>query len=482
MNMKNLLYFFIFISFGLFAQSGYKIDVKIKGLKDTTAYLGFFLQENTYIKDTARINHEGACRFEGSGILPQGIYFLVLDKTRLFDFVVGHQQHFTLETSTEDYGKKMIVKGDDDNRLFFDNLLFEQERHKEAEPFIKVLRDSTLKEDQKKPARENFEGISKKVMAYQQTIIEKYPKTVTARLMNMYRPVHIPEPPVKANGNIDSTFQLKYYRQHYFDNFGLGDEAMLRTQKVIYWDKVKDYLDKLFIQHPDSISKAIDGLVSVAKSNQNTYKYLVWNSIVNYQNPEIMGLDQVYVHLIDKYIASGQMDYWLDKKTVQNLKDHANKLRRAAIGSIGPNLIMPNENLQPKAMYDLKNKYTIIFFFLPTCSHCREETPKLVDFYHKNKKKFDFEVYAVSTDTSMKEMRNFIKEMKTPWTTVNGPRSFSKTHFRELYYAELNPTIYVLDSRRKVIARKLGADQLEAFFTNYEKMINTPGKATGIGH
>ena len=47
---------------------------------------------------------------------------------------------------------------------------------------------------------------------------------------------------------------------------------MLRQQKIVYWDKVKDYLDKLFIQPPDSIAKAIDNLVFVAKNNPATYK------------------------------------------------------------------------------------------------------------------------------------------------------------------------------------------------------------------
>jgi thiol-disulfide isomerase/thioredoxin len=397
----------------------------------------------------------------------------VLGKQSVFNFIVGYDQQFTLETSSEDYNKKMTVKGDDDNRLFFENLLFEQECHKEAEPFVKVLQDSTVKkEDQKKVARESFAEISKKVLTYQRSIVEKYPKTVTARLLNMNHPVQILDPPKKADGSIDSTFQFQYYRQHYFDNFGLGDEVMLRQQKIVYWDKVEDYLDKLFIQQPDSIAKAIDNLISVARNNQTTYKYLVWKCIVNYQNPDIMGLDQVYVHLIDKYIATGEMDFWLDKKTIQNLKEHANKLRRAPIGAIAPNLVMQNERLQPKSMYDLKNKYTILYFFKPSCGHCREETPKLVSFYNNNKNKFDFDVFAVSTDTALTEMKNFIKEMKTPWITVNGPRSYIKTHFMELYYAELTPTIYIIDRQKTIIARKLGVEQLEGFFNNYEKMGN----------
>lgn len=469
-----LVVVFALLSLCSSAQEGYKIDFKVKGLKDTTIYLGYnlayYLKEQTYIKDTTIVDRNGTFTFKGNTPLSQGVYFLVLDKISIFQFVIGSDQHFLMETSADNYVENMVVKGDDDNRLFFENIRFERERHKEAEPFIKVLKDSTVNEVEEKTAREGFNKISKKVLDYQQILIEKNPGTVTARILNMNRPIQIPDPPKKANGNIDSTFQFRYYRQHYFDHFPLGDEVMLRTPKVFYWEKVKDYLDKLVVQHPDSLNKALDGLINIAKSNQSTYRYLVWNCIVNYQTPDIMGLDQVYVHLVDKYLVSGEMDYWLDKKTVQNLKDYAGKIRRAPIGSIAANMIMQDENLQSRSMHDIKNKYTILFFFKPTCGHCREEAPKLVDLYKRSKNKLDFEVFAVATDTSMKEMKDFIKEFHTPWITVNGPRSYIKTHFSELYYAETTPTIYITDEKKKIIARRLGVEQIEDFLLNYERV------------
>lgn len=287
----------------------------------------------------------------------------------------------------------------------------------------------------------------------------------------MHKQVSIPEPPKKADGTIDSTFQLRYYRQHYFDNFGLGDEVMLRVPKVIYWEKVQNYLDKLFIQQPDTLFNAVDKLIRVAKQNQDTYKYLVWNAVVYYQNHSIMGLDQVYVKLVDKYIASGEMDYWLDKKTVSQVKEYAGKLRIAPIGTKAPNLIMQDAKLQPRSMYDIKSKYTVLFFFKPSCGHCREETPKLVTLYNAKKKLLNFEVFAVATDSTMKEMKDFINDFKTPWITVNGPRSYIKEHFSKLYYAELTPTVYVLDENKKIIARRIDVESIDDFIENYEKMM-----------
>ena len=139
------------------------------------------------------------------------------------------------------------------------------------------------------------------------------------------------------------------------------------------------------------------------------------------------------------------------------------------LGRMGSNLIMQDEKLQPRSMYDIKAKYTILYIFSPTCGHCREETPKLVKFYNESKTKFNFEVFAVSTDTSMKLMREFIKEFKTPWITVDGPRSYLKEHFQKLYHSDTTPTVFILDDKKKIIAKKLPVNKLEDFLTKHEK-------------
>ncbi len=470
--MRPLFTLLLFVlSSSAFAQNGYRIDFKIAGLKqDTTAYLGSYYQEKLFAPDTAKINAKGEFRFEGSKPLPHGVYFLLVDKTRLFEFVIGTQQKFSLETTTDDYIKNMVVKGDEDNKLFFENILLITSKQSEIQPLVKILQDSSISEERKQETRKSYNEISKTIIDYQQSIITKHPTTATARVLNINRPIVVPDPPKKPNGNIDSTFQLRYYRQHYFDNFPLGDEITLRTPKVQYWPKVQEYLDRLLIQHPDTITNALVKLISIAKQNQETYKYLVWNAILDYQNHKIMGLDEVFVNLSDKYIATGEMDYWLDKKSGKNVMEQADKVRLGLIGSTGKDLTMLDDKLQPRSLYDLKSNYTILFFFKPTCGTCREEAPHLVSFYNANKKKFGVEVFSVSTDTSMSDMKKFIKDFNITWTTVNGPRSYSKTHFSKLYYAESTPTIYILDDKKKIIARKIGVDQMEGFLENYERL------------
>jgi len=470
MNMRLSVLCILLVAFySSFAQTGYKIEMKVKGLKDTTAYLGYYYGESTFIKDTARINSIGEFVFDGKQSLPHGVYFLVLNKTRIFEFVVSNTQRFALSTNTDDYVRNMVVSGDVDNKLFFENMTFNMERHKEAEPLIKILQDTTMKEDDKKDARAAFAKINDKVMTYQDEIIAKHPATLTARIFKASKPVQVPEAPKRADGTIDSTFQLKWYRQHFFDNFDLADDAYIRMPRPMYQEKIYEYLNKLFVPQADTITKAIEFIVSKARKNQETFKYSVWMCVVKYQNPEIMGLDEVYVNLYDKYFAKGEMDFWANEKLRKDLKETANRLRKSLIGRQGANLIMQDSKLQPKSMYDIRSKYTILFIFDPDCSHCKEETPKLVNFYNTSKKKFDLEVYAVSSDTSMTKMKNYIRDMSMPWITVNGPRTYVG-NYQDLYDAPTTPTLYILDEKKKIIGKKIPVERLLDFFTNYEKV------------
>lgn len=460
-------------------KPGYAIRFSINGLKDTTVFLGYYYGESTFVRDTARVDKSGRFVFDGKKALPQGVYFVVLDKTRLFDFVIGDNQHFAIQTDASDYIRKAVISDDTDNQLFFENMRFNMERNKEAEPFVKVLQDSTIKDTQQiAAAREGWKKINEKVIAHQKEIIARHPHTMTARLLKTQQRIEIPEPPQRPDGTIDSAFQLRYYRQHFFDNFDLSDDALIRLPQPLYSQKVNEYLDRLYVQQADTLKKVITQLVEKAKTNTETYKYLVWVLTIKYQKPEIMGLDELFVYLYDTYYASGQMDFWINEKLKKNLKDHADQLRKSLIGRTAPNLIMLDANQQPRSLYNLKNKYTIVYFFDPDCGHCKTETPKLVSFYNKNKQRFDLEVFAVSADTSMQKMRDYIKEMKMPWITVNGPRSYVGS-YHDLYDAQTTPTLIILDDKKKIIGKKIVSEQLEEFFTKYERIKKLEGKTPG---
>src|SRR5688572_28157546 len=191
----SLLVAALLMSLSAIGQPGYKIDFTIKGWKDTTAYLGYFQGDQTYVRDTARVNAKGEFTFEGSKPLLQGIYILVVEKSRLLDFVVGADQRFSVETEKENMIKAMKVTGDDDNKVFFDYARFDLDQRIKAEPLVKVLRDSSLREDAKKDARESFRKVSEDVITYQSELIKNHSTTMTARYLKAQREVEVPPTP-----------------------------------------------------------------------------------------------------------------------------------------------------------------------------------------------------------------------------------------------------------------------------------------------
>ncbi|MDN5200457.1 thioredoxin-like domain-containing protein [Fulvivirgaceae bacterium BMA10] len=448
------------------AQDQYNLKFKIEGLKDTTVYLGYYYGESTYLQDTTRINDRGEFAFTKSTKLTEGMYFLVLNNTKIFDIAIGKDQDFTIETSTSDYIRAMKISGDIDNELFHKSLLFNGERYMKAQPLLAVLNDSTASTNEKNNAQKSFDLLNKEVRNYQKKVIEENPDAIVSKLFIGQNRVEVPNTP---NGESDSRFKLNYYKKHFWDNFNLSDEVMIRLPEPFYFRKMEEYLDNLFVQSSDSLTPIIDYLVEKSSHNQETYKYMVWNLTLKYQNPKFMGLDQIFIHIYDKYFETGEMDYWANETLKKNLKERADQLRKSLIGNIAPNMIMLDSKLAPKSMHDIKNKYTVLYFYDPDCSHCKEETPRLNEFYKKTK--FDVEVFAVCSDTSMVKMNNYIEENNLTWISVNGPRTYTGA-YQESYDANTTPTIFLLDENKRIITKKLEAAKLEDFIRNYEKSQN----------
>lgn len=471
-RMRFLFVVVIVFSYTQNFGQGYELRFDVKDWKETTVYLGHYYGETTYLSDTAQSNMKGEFVFQGQKPLNyRGFYFVAISNsgnvTAQFHFIIGDNQRFKLITYGDDFVKNMKVVGDDDNSLFFENVRFSAQKHREADPYLKVLRDSSTSKLKRKNANNAYEKISKTVIEYQNDIVKLYPKTLTAKIIKAYQPVQVPDVLTEAKETANETFRFRHYREHFFDNFDLAEPGLLCLPQPLYKNKLDEYLDKLHVAKPDSIVSAIDKVIAVAKNNKETYKYAIRLVLFKYQQPEIMGLDEVFVSLYDKYIASGEMNFWLDQKTKNNLKEHAERLRKSLVGKLGENLIMQDANLKPCSMSDISNKYTVLYVFDPDCGHCREETPELVTFY--NSKKFDIGVYAVCADSSIQKMKSYIKEMKMTWTTVNAHRTYTKW-YQDLYDAITTPSLYVLDRNRRIIAKKIPVDKLGDFLTQYEKL------------
>jgi peroxiredoxin len=453
----------IFLSATAFAADpeGYNIKISAKGLKPgSMCQLARYYGDKQYIMDSAKVNEKGDVVFKGTEKWPQGIYlFVPPGKSRYFDFVMDEGQNFSIETDTTDFVKSMKVKGSEENKFFYDYQNFMSARQKSVEPLKAAY--TRLKDKNKDSAKiisDKMAAIDKEVKEYKDNFIKNNPKTFVAKLFKAMDEPVIPEAPLLANGKKDTTFAYHYYKTHYFDNFDLTDDRLLRSP--IFHNKIKQYMDKLTPQIPDSIDVSADYLVEKSRPNQEVFKYLVYWLTYTYESSKIMGMDAVFVHMVDKYYVTKQA-FWVDSTQQYKITKRAAELKPVLIGKKAPMINMPDSTGKYISLYDIKSKYTVVVFWDHGCGHCKKEIPKLAEVYTKKLKAKGVQVYAVETEDKPEDWKKFIRDNKLNWVNVQELDDYKRAVTKKMYDIYSTPVIYLLDENKIIKAKRIESDQLE---------------------
>lgn len=441
------------------AQQGYSIRFKIKGLKDTTAIIAHYYGDNQYIpKDTSRIDSKGSLEFSGKKELPEGVYLLVLPKNRYVEFLVG-EQFQSLEFDTVDAIATMKVKEGKENQVFYDYQRFMAEKTKEAGPLRNAM-SKTKNKDSLALFQKRMDAIDAEVKANREKMFTENPNSLSVKLFKAAQEPEVPAALSKSDSTKEAAF--RYFKTHFLDNIDLTDDRMVRTP--LFHSKIEQYITKLTIQIPDSINKEADYLLNKAKGKE-VFKYLVWWITNNYEKSQIMGMDAVFVHMAKNYYCNGKA-YWVDTATVRKICDRMRLLDPILIGKKAPNMWLTDSSGKLHTLDGFKAKSTIVYFWDPNCGHCQKETPKLYEFWEKNKAR-GIDVFAVTIERKPEEWKKYIREKKLNWLNVWD--SYTATDFRNMYDIYSTPVIYLLDEKKKILAKRIGVDQLEDFYDNYFK-------------
>ena len=468
MKKTNILFtLLLLLSFPLavVAQDGYEIKVAIDKFEAEEMYLGYFYGENQYIKDTLRTNEGKYFIFKGEEKLPGGVYMIIIPPNNEFVQILidDEDQHFTIEGSMDDLVERTKITGSDDNERYYEYLKYLNK----IRPQQSLLREKkTGMVEREMPTDEIDKGLKElddKVFSYQDDIIKKYPSSLTALLIKATKEIDVPE--FEGTTEEVGTKQYLFFKNNYFENVDLSDPRMIRTP--IVHSRVDYYVNNLTAKHPDSISQSVDYILNGFSEKSDGYKYYLIHFLNKYASSKIVGMDGVYVHLVDKYYAKGVAP-WIEMDDLNKMKRNANTLRPILIGKTAPDIKMYLEDSTTINLHDLNSKYTVMFFWDPNCGHCKKSIPVLIDMYEKMKAR-GVEVFAVCTKTGSEagECWDLVKEKDMGrWINVNDPLISSR--YKITYDVQRTPQIFVLDENKKIISKKIGAAQIEQVIDYYE--------------
>ncbi|MBC7383166.1 MAG: DUF5106 domain-containing protein [Bacteroidia bacterium] len=453
-------------------DEGYNISITIKGYPNKKFFLGYYFGDKQYLRDSTTSDKTGKMVFKGDKPLEGGVYLLAsAEKNLIFDFVIS-EPVFTLETDTADLVNNMKIKGSPENDVFFTYTKYTTKMGKEAMKLDEGIKTAKDKNDtaQTRILTDNYRVITTDLVNYRKNIMTQYPSTLISKIFKMMVDVDVPPAPLNNMGEIiDSNFQYHYYYNHYFDNFDWSDNRIVRTP--VFHQKLEYFMLKLTPQIPDSIISSANYILKKSEAGKENFKYCLFWITNHYETSNFMGMDKVFVHMVDQYYTKGKA-FWVDETLLFKMKDRADQLRNNLLGSKGPNLNMMDTSNVYHTLYNLKADYTLLIFWDANCGKCKEEMPKLKVLYNemnpKGAKTKYFDVFGVSLTPDAKEWQKYLRENKLPWLNVYDPNN--ETNFRRLYDIYSTPVLYLLDVNKKIIAKRLNVDQLREFIKEYEKI------------
>lgn len=499
--MKKLLVAFIFYctSFLATAQTGYEITIDLKNCNDTLAYLTFYRFDKTLIKDTCTTIKNGRIVFSGKTKLDTGIYSLVgQQKTILFDFFIDDDtQKLQLKSEAgPNINKELTALNSERQNEFFTYLKFLGEQNK---AFFEYKQQHVLatQKDSLELSKKQIE-LEQTIANYEENFIAKHQGSYIAKVINLKTEKTLKNVPTAANGRPDSTAVYNYYKNNFWRNVDLKEDAIMRNPFL--FSKMKTYFDKVVITHPDSVAVEIDKLLLKMKPESLLFKLTLAHLTYTYESSKLMGFDKVFVHLSDKYFKTGKANgIYDDPDVVNRIIKRADKLKPLLVGAKAIDLSMiraedfskmkamgfedaKNSDEMTKVFYknvnevnkmwvklsEVKADYTILVFWDVDCGHCQKEIPVLVKAYNELlQEKKDVKVYSVYMQHEGEKYLKYIADNQLPFINL-----YDGAHYNnaiEKYDVYSTPVIYVLDKNKVIKAKRIDAANVKTIINAIEK-------------
>ena len=448
-------------------KNGYKIDITIHGLQDSSIYLAYHFGDKQYIKDTIKLDKSGSGAVSGKTLLPQGIYMIVLPGRKYFEILISDDQNFGLTCNYADYIGSLKFTGSEENTAFVEYQKKWVVLQQKASAITKRIQNNRQNTDSLKLLTTLQKKQEVEMETYLKSVISANHNNLLATLVKALLPVDVPSyTPPAGISNPDSVkwvWNYNYNKNHFFDNIDLTDERLLRTP--ILYSRLDAFFTNVLIQSPDTINKEIDKLIKKCEGDYKIFQFVSVYLFNHFRESQIMGQDAVMVKIADDIYLSGKAD-WVSDEFKRDLKRQIDLIRPNLIGKKAVNIVMDSYKGIFVSLYDVNKDFTVLYFWEPDCGHCQEATPKLKAYYDKPKD-YSVEIFAVCTTADKAKWAKYIEDNKLTW--INGWDPERLSHFDYYYNVQSTPTVYILDKNKKIIAKKLSVSEIGSFIDNYRK-------------
>ncbi|MDR1973086.1 MAG: DUF5106 domain-containing protein [Bacteroidales bacterium] len=489
MNRKNII--FVIASLLLFASTisaqtkakatakdkPFQLTVKMKNYPDSLKnilLLGRYYGSSQYIIDTIRYNPK-TNEYVVSSDTPKegGLYLLITNDRRYAEIIIDKDQNYTIETTYPDIMTGIKFIGSPENQLYQDfaeSGTEDMKKLKELNDQYKATSDAgdTVKLEK---IKSEVSGIYKAMEDKKEQFVKEHPEHLMSILFKAQKEVHVPAAPDDVPDSLKQDWQYEYYKNHYFENFDLCDDRVVRTP--LFHQRLADYCDKVLkMQLPDTVKFALERLIEKTRCAPELFKYAVWYTVDKYQRSDIIGQDAIWVYLAKRYYLTGDA-FWASQAIIENFKKRIDRLEPLLIGNVPPEFACPDTTIETPnerwvSVFSSKKKYTIVIFWSITCGHCKRAIPKWHELYKEKGEELGLDVITICKDFDIPAWKKYIRENHLEdWINLNGKTA--TLDYNDTWDVQSTPVVYILDRNHRIVTKRIDYDVAEPIIRYWER-------------
>ncbi|MCF6348493.1 MAG: AhpC/TSA family protein [Flavobacteriaceae bacterium] len=378
-----------------------------------------------------------------------GIYRLIYDiKNRLFVDFIYDNENISLTLNPKKPNQSVIFTASENNKIYQNYLKKIQPIQQKLDSLQTVYFNLSDKATEKK-----FSNLYQKNYTNLTATQQQFEAQSTGKLVNHF---------IKASARYNAEDLIKSpaeylasVKEHFFDNIDFNSKTLLNSTFIN--DKINDYIFHLNTSDDKKIltelyKEAITTVVSKTKTNPNFSKGIQEGLLYTFAKQEnISMVNNVLNHYLQLPNELQDPDF------IGDIKGQL----KTAIGNIAPNILW-SEDSKSKSLHMLSDSsYYLVVFWSSSCGHCLKELPLLKEYL---KDKNNVEVLSIGLETEESKMSWKDETYYYPdWIHIYGKDKWKNKFVRD-YGVNATPSFFILDAKKKILAKPDDVEELKVFF------------------
>lgn len=443
--------------------------------KDRQVLVAYYNGTGWAVYDSLRIDDNGEAVHTFKNTLP-GLYSIVIpvgSQQMIRDIVLDKDT--LISFNMDEKGVMLFPKGSD-NDIFYSNAQQLQalsaivtQRSKE---YADVAKQQTLTKKQAERYEAAIKAAQKNLDQALQSFKTSYPTHILTLMNSMRSAVHFSS---ELKTDKDTLAYRQLLKNNYF-NDAIWQDARIRRLSVFY-DYLNDYFNNVVEKDPDSLTHYVD-LIARRIAQDHPALLLDIARFIHTHYVSItpfLGSDAIFYRLYTQYLRDDKRPIMLTAEGLR-MKQYGEMVADNQINAPAPDfLLMDAHSEQQKKSGDFSDSaYYLLCFWDPHCYHCRKALPDVDSLLFEGglAQRYHIKAIGITLDET-NGLDTFLKQknIHPQWTHLydntaireEGSRSGIK-NFRISYGIFQTPTFYLLDSKKRIIAKNFNYKQLPRLF------------------